>query len=116
MKDTGAIKKVIPGLYAVAKTKNKKEKKKQKKEDDPKKIADMKASDFLLCPMLGVVTTSSSPNKILDDDFIFGDAESDSDALSDVDDEPTENFLTPINFKSSFGRRLSLSGSVSDLS
>jgi hypothetical protein len=117
MKDTGAIKKVIPGLNAVAKTKNKKkkEKKKQKIEDDPKKIIDVKASDFLLCPKLGVVTISSSPNKILNDDFIFDDAESDSDALSDVDDEPTENFLTPLNFKSSYGRRLSLSGSVSDL-
>ena len=60
-------------------------------------------------------------NNTIDDEFVFDEA-NDSDAfkdskdeLSDVDDEPAENFLT-INFKSDFGRRLSVSGSVSDLS
>ena len=80
----------------------------------------MKATDFLLCSLSGKINDNSSPT--IDEEFIFDEAD-DSDAfedykdeLSDVDDEPTENFFTPINFKSSFGRRLSVSGSVSDLS
>ena len=106
---------LIPGLpeaLRVKKKKNKKEKK-QKIEVNPPKVSDMKASDFMF--------TVESKDATLDE-FIFEEAD-DSDAfedskedLSDVDDEPAENFLTPINFKSDFGRRLSVSGSVSDLS
>ena len=86
----------------------------------------MKASDFLLCPLSGNMI--SSPNKSSDGGFVFSDGGSDTEtfedsneALSDVDDESSENFLTPLNFKSYFGRRLSvsttgLSISASDLS
>ena len=120
-KETGARKKVkqnqsqlIPGLpeaLRVKKKKNKKDKK-QKSEVDTKKVSDLKATDFLF--------NNASENTSIDD-FVFENAD-DSDAfedsredLSDIDDEPSENFLTPINFKSNFGRRLSVSGSVSDL-
>ena len=74
----------------------------------------MKASDFLLCPLSGNMI--SSPNKSSDGGFVFSDGGSDTEtfedsneALSDVDDESSENFLTPLNFKSYFGRRLSVS-------
>jgi hypothetical protein len=130
-KETGARKKensnpnqLIPGLPEVLRVKKKRNRKekKQKNEVNPKKVSDMKATDFLLCTLSGKIISNASNDKTIDDEFVF-DEVNDSDAfedskeeLSDIDDEPAENFLTPINYKSVFGRRLSVSGSVSDLS
>ena len=110
-------KQVIPGLSEDERLKHLKETKKpnkskpkkkgdKKKEPKEMKITKLSLNDFLKIPAQKI--DQSTENFVFSDkDDAFEDSK---DVFSDDgDDESMDNFLTPLNFKSAFGLRLSAS-------
>ena len=111
-------KQVIPGMPEVdrlkqIKKKKKKENRRKKNEVEERKTGSLVKNDFLKKRKVSGATSIENAS----DEFVFSGCDTDTDAdefedskevLSDSD-ESFEDFLTPINFKSTFGLRLSSS-------
>ena len=96
-----------------------KKKGKDSKENNPTKKSDqMSKNDFLICPETGLVKDSISP------EFEFSNGDDESDVSDDTFEDPKEEiadndetstanvgeeFLTPVNLKSTFARTLAKS-------
>ena len=116
---TGTPKQVIPGMPETDRLKHlkkqkKKENRRKRQEVKEKKSTQLDQNDFLLCPKSG---NKMSGTELAAEEFTYSDDNTDYDSdafedskevLSDAD-ESLEDFLTPINFKSSFGLRISSS-------